>query len=244
MSRPGHHDATIALPPLGLLWREAAALADKRRLVADFTMFRTRECAGQTPVMVIPGFLASDGSTAVLRSGLAAAGYDSFGWGLGINLGATPSRLDKLVELLRGHVDAAGRPVSLVGWSLGGLYAREVAKLVPELVERVVTLGSPFSGNPRANRVWRLYELINRHPVELPPIASDLASKPPVPTVAIWSANDGIVAPVCSRGKSHEVDHRMEVRCSHIGFTYERDSIDAVLDALEYRVPVSLAQTA
>ena len=89
----------------------------------------------------------------------------------------------------------------LVGWSLGGIYAREVAKLRPELAAKVITLGSPFSGDPRANNVWRLYEWVAGHPVDDPPIKTDLAEKPPVPTLAIWSRRDGIVSVASARGE-------------------------------------------
>jgi pimeloyl-ACP methyl ester carboxylesterase len=230
------HPAPIPLPPIGLLWREIAALADWRRFALASVGSHRHARAVPASVMVIPGFLTGDGATAALRAGLADGGYGSLGWGMGVNLGASAARLSQLADTVSRHTDTAGAPIALVGWSLGGLYAREVAKLVPERVARVITLGSPFSGDPRANRVWRLYELINRHPVDILPIAGDLARKPPVPTIAIWSANDGIVAPACSRGKAHEVDHHVEVRCSHIGFTYERDAVDAVLDALQYRL--------
>jgi pimeloyl-ACP methyl ester carboxylesterase len=111
-----------------------------------------------------------------------------------------------------------GRPVILVGWSLGGIFAREVAKLRPELVAKVVTLGTPFSGDPHANNAWRLYELVARHKVDSPPIAVNPAEKPPVPTLAIWSRRDGVVAPACARGGEGESDRQVEVDCSHMGF--------------------------
>ena len=88
----------------------------------------------------------------------------------------------------------------LVGWSLGGVFAREVAKVRPELVAKVVTMGSPFSGDPRSNNVWRLYEWIAGHPVDKPPIDTDTAEKPPVPTLALWSRKDGIVSIRSTRG--------------------------------------------
>jgi thioesterase domain-containing protein len=97
--------------------------------------------------MVIPGFLATDHSTSVLRRTLQASGYRAYGWGLGLNLGA---RKD-LLERMDAQLDRAARhgPVSLVGWSLGGLYARELAKRQADKVASVITLGSPFSGDAR-----------------------------------------------------------------------------------------------
>jgi pimeloyl-ACP methyl ester carboxylesterase len=166
--------------------------------------------------MVIPGFLASDRTTLGLQRALAAAGYRVSGWGLGLNRGVRPGILD----VIAARVERFGRgaPVIVVGWSLGGLYAREVARRRPDLVAKVVTLGSPFSGDRRGNNVWRLYELVAGHKVDEAPIAGDPAEKPPVPTLALWSRRDGIVAPACARGAPGESDRQMELDCRHMGF--------------------------
>jgi len=221
-----------ALPPLGRLWHEVAAFADlKRRFPAGMTI-RPRPQNVGAPVMVIPGFLASDASTAPLRFGLAASGYDVHGWGQGTNLGASEVRLEQLASEVARIARRREQPVMLVGWSLGGLYAREIAKRAPDHVARVVTLGSPFSGNPRSNRVWWLYEWINGHPVDALPIDCDISAKPPVPTIALWSRDDGIVASASARGLPHEADEAVEVSCSHIGFTFEPAAIAAVIEVL------------
>jgi pimeloyl-ACP methyl ester carboxylesterase len=166
--------------------------------------------------MVIPGFLATDRSTLGLQKALAAAGYRVTGWGLGLNRGVRPDTLGNIIARLEAF--GAGREVVLVGWSLGGIYAREVAKLRPDLVAKVVTLGSPFSGPPRANNVWRLYELVARHKVDAPPIETRLNEKPPVHTIALWSRKDGIVAPACACGEEGERDLAIELQCSHMAF--------------------------
>ena len=101
--------------------------------------------------MVIPGFLATDRTTLGLQRAFAEAGYRVTGWGLGFNRGAREDTLDRLAKQLERF--AGGRKVVLVGWSLGGLYARELAKARPHLVEKVVTLASPFSGAPHNNNV-------------------------------------------------------------------------------------------
>lgn len=182
------------------------------------------------PVMVIPGFLASDYSTVVLRRTLEASGYRVYGWGLGMNLGARTDLFDRL----EGRLERASRrgPVSLVGWSLGGLYARELAKRRPDQVARVITLGSPFSGDVRANNAWWLYEMLNDHKVDAPPIEVRLSDKPPVPTIAFWSRADGIVAPASARGEPHECDRSIELDCTHMGFMTAACAMQAVLDAL------------
>ena len=201
-------------PPSHLLLREAAALAV--RLYRGIGRLGVRCDPEGEPVMVIPGFFASDRSTLGLQRALAREGYRVSGWGLGRNFGARVDTLDRIVSRLESL--SQGRPVTLIGWSLGGIYAREVAKQRPDLVARVLTLGSPFAGDPRANNVWRLYELASRHPVDCPPLDVDLAAKPPVHTIALWSRRDGIVAPACARGFEGQSDRQVELDCSHMGF--------------------------
>jgi pimeloyl-ACP methyl ester carboxylesterase len=121
----------------------------------------------------------------------------------------------------------------LVGWSLGGVFARELAKRHPDLVAKVITMGSPFSGSPYDNNAWRVYHLVTGHSVEHPPIEAHLAAKPPVETVALWSPRDGIVAPRASCGKPGERDRAVALRCTHIGFANSPQAIRAVAQELE-----------
>ena len=201
-------------PPLRLLVREPLALLSRfHRAFGPLGPFGPEDGA---PLMVLPGFLATDRSTLGLQKALANAGYRVTGWGLGMNRGVKARTIDDIVDQLERF--GGGVPTILVGWSLGGIYAREVAKRRPDLVAKVVTMGSPFSAHPRANNVWRLYELIARHPVDAPPIETDLAEKPPVPTIALWSRKDGIVAPAAARGQDGERDRAIELECSHMAF--------------------------
>ena len=171
------------------------------------------------PALVIPGFLASDRTCLELRRSLAMRGWRTFPWDLGLNKGAHENTLRHLRQRLEVIYD--GTAVLVVGWSLGGVYARELAREVPEMVRAVVTLGSPFSGDPHQNNVWHLYEWIAGHPVDSPPVMHS-AEKPPVPTLAIWSRNDGIVAKRAARGLEGERDKQVEMRCSHMGFGISR----------------------
>ena len=185
------------------------------------------------PVIVYPGFLANDLSTLRLRRSLTAANYEAFGWGLGSNLGARSTLLDRLVQRLEeAVVQGNGRKASLIGWSLGGIYAREVAKLRPDLIDRVITLGSPFSGDPRANNGWWLYEFINDHPVDAPPLAIDAPVKPPVSTCAVWSPIDGVVAPVSARGLPSESDRQIEIRVRHLSLARAPEAIALIGESL------------
>jgi len=201
-------------PPAWMLAREGFALA--ARFYRAFGSLAPRGAADSPPLMVVPGFLATDRTTLGLQRALAGAGWRVAGWGMGLNAGARVDTLERLaaqIERLGG-----GRKVVLVGWSLGGIFAREVAKLRPDLVEAVATLGSPFSGDPRSNNAWRLYELVARHPVDDPPIRTVLRDKPPVPTLALWSRRDGIVAVASARGAAGECDAERELACTHMGF--------------------------
>ena len=179
------------------------------------------------PALVIPGFLAGDRTTMEIRRALARAGWRAHPWGLGTNLGAKADTLVRLGQRLRDIYD--GRPVLLVGWSLGGMFARELAHANPGLVRAVVTLGSPFSGDLKTNtNVRALYERIAGHDVNQPPFER-LAGKPPVPCLAFWSRRDGIVAPAAARGLAHEVDKAVEVDTRHTGFAVDRPALSQVV---------------
>jgi dienelactone hydrolase len=167
------------------------------------------------PALVIPGFVAHDRATLALRKALADCGWRVHGWEMGINWGA---RADT-VERLKARLDeiSKDRQVLLVGWSLGGLFARELARAFPERVRAVVTLGSPFSGDPKQNNVWRIYERIAGHKVDDPPIPR-VTDKPPVPHLALWSRRDGLIAPRAARGIEGERDKAVEIDCTHMAF--------------------------
>jgi pimeloyl-ACP methyl ester carboxylesterase len=168
---------------------------------------------------VIPGFVAHDRTTEPLRKTLAEAGWRVHGWKMGVNWGARAYT----VERLKQRIDeiSPDRPLLAVGWSLGGLFARELARAVPERISAVVTLGSPFSGNPRQNHVWRVYERIAGHKVAEPPVPR-ITDKPPVPHLALWSRRDGLIAPRAARGLDHERDEEVELGCTHMAFGMSR----------------------
>jgi pimeloyl-ACP methyl ester carboxylesterase len=196
---------------------EALSLAP--RLLNGFGHLGPRGPVNGPPALVIPGFIATDRTTMELRRAFAEGGFRTHPWALGLNRGA---RTDTLVRLERRLMAiGGGDKVLVVGWSLGGLFARELARHRPDLVSAVVTLGSPFSGDVRANNVWRLYELVAGHPVDRPPLPR-ITDKPPVPTLALWSRRDGIIAPASARGEPHESDKRVELTCNHMGFGVSR----------------------
>jgi pimeloyl-ACP methyl ester carboxylesterase len=209
--------------------REAGALLS--RAYRGFGRLGERGPADGRKLMVIPGFLASDRTTLGLQRALAEAGFRVTGWGLGLNRGVREDIVDRMTARLERFGD--GGKVILVGWSLGGLYARVVAQERPDLVAKVITLGSPFSGDRRRNNnVWRLYEWVAGHPVNDPPIDRDPERKPPVPTLAIWSRRDGIVSPAGARGTPAQQDAELELDCSHMGFAVSGKAYPQIVAAV------------
>lgn len=195
---------------------------------------RRRGARGAGPrVVVIPGLMANDRAMQPMRLALRAAGYPAYRWCLGRNRGATTElfeQFDARIRRLQRHDPA---PLILVGWSLGGLIAREYAKRAPDRVAAVVTLGSPFSGDMRATLAARLYRWVAGHPVTELPVPCSLSEKPPVPTAAIWSRDDGVVPAASARGLTGEADCRIEIACAHLGFPTSPASLAAILDAIE-----------
>jgi pimeloyl-ACP methyl ester carboxylesterase len=149
---------------------------------------------------------------------------------MGVNWGAR----EDTVRRLKFRLDAISRDdkVLLVGWSLGGLFARELARAFPGQVRAVVTLGSPFSGDPKQNNVWRIYERIARHKVDDPPIPR-VTKKPPVPHLALWSRKDGLIAPRAARGLDEERDKAVELDCTHMAFGVSRRAAREIVREVE-----------
>src|ERR1700726_701009 len=181
-------------PGLGLLLAEVRGLFElNASLLLSPLLMRAPRGDGHA-VLVLPGFLASDLSTAPMRRYLRELGYDAYAWKMGRNVGGVSRMRAALRERLAEIYNATGRKVSVVGWSLGGVYARDLALQAPDMVRCVVTLGSPFSGDVRATNVRRLYEALSGEAVEehselRKAISGDL----PVPATSIYSRSDGIV---------------------------------------------------
>ena len=184
-------------------------------------------------VMVLPGFATHPLRMRYLSSQIERAGHRAKRWGLGFNWGPTPENFDRLEARLLDIRRRGGKPVVLLGWSLGGIFARELAKRHPAVVSKVITMGSPFSGCPRSNNVWRIYQFVAGHSVDAPPLEVKLSEKPPVETVALWSPRDGVVSARAARGRPGERDRAVALRCTHMGFAYAPEAIEAVLRELD-----------
>lgn len=186
------------------------------------------------PVLVIPGFLASDHSTWALRRFLRDIGYAAFGWGQGLNTGPSPGLRMRLLEVVAGLRRRFGERISLIGWSLGGVYARDIALYRPRDVRTVITLGTPLHGPVQGSAIWRLFALLNRKWLAgLSADALELRLKPLcVPSMTVYSPSDGIVCgPACAvprglAGTSVAVDG------SHIGLVHNPRVLRAVAEHL------------
>lgn len=187
-------------------------------------------------VIVFPGLSASDGSTVPLRNFLATRGYAVSGWNQGHNFGPRAGVLETAsLQVQEAFHASGGRKISLVGWSLGGIYARELAKLHPECVRCVITLGTPFSGAPQSTNAWRLFRLTSGRDIHAETGRFDLPAAPPVPTTSIFSRTDGIVAWQGSLQRpevGNPCTENIEVIASHLGIGMNPSALWAVADRL------------
>jgi pimeloyl-ACP methyl ester carboxylesterase len=185
-------------------------------------------------VLVFPGLVASDMSTAPLRQYLNGQGYDARGWDLGRNLGPGRGKIEACFDKVRELHKETGRTISLIGWSLGGIYAREAAKVVPECVRSVITLGTPFNGHPKSTNAWRVYEMASGETADTRLTMYNLSKAPPAPTTSIYSRTDGVVAYECSQQSptGRRDTENIEVEASHIGLGVNPCSLYAVADRL------------
>lgn len=222
-------------PNLGLFLAEGRGVFELNATLLMAPALLTAPRGDGHPVLVLPGLLASDVSTLILRRYLDLLGFSTHPWGLGRNTGGVYSMRDKLGKLLASVYSATGRKVSLVGWSLGGVYARDLALRMPEMVRYVVTLGSPFSGDITATNAKRVYEMVSGETIEdadlkdIQSIAGDL----PVPTSSLYTRTDGIVNwRTCLVRESDKAENIEITLASHIGIGVNAAALWVVADRL------------
>jgi pimeloyl-ACP methyl ester carboxylesterase len=222
---------SIGPPPLGLFALEQA------RAVRDLAAFRERRTLrGKAargdghPVLVMPGLFAGDFSTAPLRGFLRELCYDARGWKLGINRGPTADLRAKLEARLLHLAERHGRTVSLVGWSLGGIYARELARAHPDRVRVVVTLATPFR-DISATHASRLVAIRpgGRSLRDAHDLHVYLGQPVPVPATSIYSRSIGSCAGTEQPGPQRE---NVEVSCSHTGMGFHPEALAVIADRL------------
>ncbi|MEO1062455.1 MAG: alpha/beta hydrolase [Actinomycetota bacterium] len=185
------------------------------------------------PVLVAPGLLAGDGSTLLLRRFLAAKGYAVESWGLGRNLGS-PDVFDAYVERVARRSAALGVPVSLVGWSLGGIASRFAAAGEPDAVRQVITLGSPFRRDPRTLSIWPIYRTVSgaRWSDFTDEKLSAVADTPPVPTTSVVSTQDAVVAVDDGFQPEGDASETVVIQGSHLGLGHNPEAYRIVADRL------------
>jgi hypothetical protein len=221
-------------PPLSLLAMEPL------RALFDFAAAKfgagAQAVGDGHPVVVFPGLGGAPFTTSHLRRFLRDSGFDAQCWGRGVNTGPDgdfDAWLDGLEDDVRRWHAQGRRKVSLVGWSLGGIYARELAKRAPDCVRQVITLGTPFASMRGATHAEKVYHLLNGNAAQLTPaLEARLRACPPVPTTSVYSKTDGVV---CWRGclqKKSPLAESVEVTASHLGMATHPDVLRVIVDRL------------
>ena len=226
--------ATLAAPSRLLMLAEGRAIFELGAFYALRGLLGHLPKGDGHPVLVLPGFMAGDTSTRPMRGLLDDLGYEAHGWGLGRNVRIDAAREAEMNDVLSRIADQSGRKVSIVGWSLGGVFAREIAKANPDKVRSVISLGSPITNDRSATNASRLFEYLNGKEPE--PVRAgryrDLETAPPVPTTSILTKSDGIVAWRGSVQKAGPQTENIEVLASHCGLGVNPAVMVAIADRL------------
>ncbi len=224
-------------PQIPAAWRlfgESRTLLELPRLGLNLASLARQPRGDGAPVRIFPGFGAGDGSTAPLRGYLRLLGWNATGWGLGANRGEVPDLIPRVARLAVEAAERAGKPVRLVGWSLGGYLAREAAREVPHAVAAVVTLGSPIVGGPKYTSVGRFYreQGVDHDEIERWVELREAERPLEVPVTAVYSRSDGVVAwPACIDRHNPHVEH-VEVGTTHLGLGFAPEVLKIVAQRL------------
>lgn len=184
------------------------------------------------PVLVLPGFLAPDWTTALLRRRLIQWGHDARPWELGVNCTPPPQVLPKLVARIRALHRETGRAVSLVGWSLGGALAHAAATLLTKEVRCVITLGSPLQASSKMSRLSGLFEAVLECPPDDPSVHRWMSRRPRHPFTAVVSRHDGVVAEWGSHAPKAPRCETVFVPATHLGMVLNPCVLHVIADRL------------
>jgi pimeloyl-ACP methyl ester carboxylesterase len=230
-----HDSKPHAAPSPWLMALEFRAAWEFGALLPAWYFLRNAPRGDGHSVIVFPGLSANDGSTAPLRGFFDNLGYDASGWNQGFNFGPRAGVLQAARQQVIDTCQASGNKVSLIGWSLGGIYARELAKELPDCVRSVVTMGTPFAGSHHSTNAWRLYELTSGQSIHSEVEKFDLPKAPPMPTTSIFSRTDGVVAwpaSVQAPCPVNPLTENLEVIASHLGLGMNPSAWWALADRL------------
>ena len=229
---PLFHEADLRAPNALLMLLEGRAPWEWAAMLAALPWLKRLPRGDGHPVIVFPGLGATDITTSPMRGFLQDMGYSAYPWKQGFNFGPRGGVIEAVRQYLQRIAERHDDKVSLVGWSLGGLYARELAKEFPALTRCVVTLGSPFAGHPRATNAWRFYQMVSGQDIHDPEMLEQIRGAPPVPTTSIYSKTDGVVAWQCSLMDDSPLAENIEVHASHIGMGMNPLALYAIADRL------------
>jgi pimeloyl-ACP methyl ester carboxylesterase len=211
-------DLPLRPPGLHLMALESRAPAEAMATLLLWPWLRSAAPRGDGhSVLVLPGLVAPDASTAVLRRFLARQGWRAHGWRQGFNLGPREGVIEACVERIRMLHRQSGRKVSLVGWSLGGVFARELSKVLPQAVRQVITLGSPVGAHTHASNARSIYEFVSGKRAYAPELMAHLHKPAPVPCTSIYSRSDGVVHWRSSLQPTGALAENIAVPASHTG---------------------------
>lgn len=222
-------------PPARLLATEAPrATIELAALATTIPLLACDQRGDGHSVLVLPGLLGGDVSTLLLRRYLTWLNYSVSGWELGANVGPTEAVVSGLRALLEQLAHTSGRRVSIIGWSLGGIYAHELARRSPGSVRQVVTLGSPIRLARRGHATSRLFDRYSHLQ-----IAPSLAARPwseagrlRVPATAVYTRSDGIVNWQSCRLRAAKERENVEVFGSHSGLAHNPTVLHLLADRL------------
>lgn len=197
-------------------------------------MFTPKQQGNGQPVLAIPGFLSSDVNMGSMRRFLSRLNYTPYKWSRGINTGKKED-IPFLEQRLGSIYEKHQQKVDIIGWSLGGIYARELAKKHPHLVNQVITVGSPFMGIDKPNNATRFFNLLNgkRRSEEDINWINTIAEPTPVKTTSLYSKKDGIVQwQYCLDPIEDQQRKNFEVNCSHIGMPHHKSVLKVIAEVL------------
>lgn len=195
--------------------------------------FAYKNIGNGQPIMVIPGLLTTDLSTTLLRKFLTKLGFKVFGWEMGRNLGRMES-LPLLIEKVENFHHQYQQKIIIIGWSMGGIFTREIAKTRPDLVKRTITMGSPFADVNAPNWAKWVFDLLNKG-IEIDNQFIEQLPKPaPVPTLALYSKLDGIVPwRACMELSEDNIHKNIEIKSSHIGMGANSEVMKIIYSELQ-----------
>ncbi|MEJ8859977.1 alpha/beta hydrolase [Variovorax robiniae] len=219
-------------PSKWLLLAEGRALWEAGAALALWPLLQSAPRGDGHSVLVLPGLVADDMSTEILRQHLGGRGYDVHGWGQGRNLGPRRGVEARMREQLARLYADSGHKVSLIGWSLGGVYARLLAIHAPHMVRNVITLGSPLGGDPKATNAWQVYRAVSGDRGEDTARLAEVAQVPAMPATSIYSRSDGVVAWRSSITPAGPCSENIEVVASHLGLGAHPAVLYALADRL------------